>query len=379
MSNQRRVLVVGAGKIGAAIAGLLHHSGDYEVTVADKDGAALQRLRQRVPVAVAELDVADSAAVAAQLQGIERVVSAGPYSVNPAIAEAALHAGASYFDLTEDRATTSTVRRLAAEAGAGQVFMPQCGLAPGFIGILAAELCRRFETLVEVKMRVGALPQYPSNMLLYNLTWSTDGLINEYCNPCEAIVGGALTEVLPLEETELFSLDGVNYEAFNTSGGLGTLCETLEGKVRSLNYKTVRYQGHRYLMKFLTHDLRLGERREMLKDMLEYAVPITLQDVVLIFCTITGWRDGQLIQLSDARKIYDREVHGQHWSAIQLTTAAALCAVLDLHADRLLPQQGFIRQEDVPLPAFLANRFGRFFVTDTHEQTRLAPPPPAYS
>jgi Saccharopine dehydrogenase C-terminal domain len=120
-----------------------------------------------------------------------------------------------------------------------------------------------------LKMRVGALPQYPSNALNYNLTWSTDGVINEYCEPCEAIVNGELREVPPLEAREEFALDGVTYEAFNTSGGLGSLCETLKGKVDNLNYKTIRYPGHAAIMKALLQDLRLRERRYILKDILE--------------------------------------------------------------------------------------------------------------
>ena len=170
--------------------------------------------------------------------------------------------------------------------------MPQCGLAPGFISILAYHLTRPFDVSDTVHMRVGALPQFPSNALNYNLTWSTDGLINEYCNPCQAIHEGRLIEALPLDGLESFSLDGVRYEAFNTSGGLGTLCETLDGRVRELNYRTIRYRGHRDLMAFLLDDLRLGQRREVLKDILEHAIPITLQDVVVIFCNVTGWQDG---------------------------------------------------------------------------------------
>ena len=119
---------------------------------------------------------------------------------------------------------------------------------------------------------VGALPLFPSNALKYNLTWSTAGLINEYCNPCEAIYDGELREVLPLEGYEQFSLDGVTYEAFNTSGGLGTLCETLKGKVDNLSYKTIRYPGHCELVKLLVNDLRLGKRRDVFKDVLEHAV-----------------------------------------------------------------------------------------------------------
>jgi saccharopine dehydrogenase-like NADP-dependent oxidoreductase len=131
-----------------------------------------------------------------------------------------------------------------------------------------------------LKLRVGALPQYPSNALNYNLTWSTDGVINEYCEPCEAVVNGERVLVPAMEEREEFSLDGVTYEAFNTSGGLGTLCDTLAGKVRTLNYRTIRYPGHCAIMKALLQDLRLSERRDVLKDIFENALPSTLQDVV---------------------------------------------------------------------------------------------------
>jgi saccharopine dehydrogenase-like NADP-dependent oxidoreductase len=116
-------------------------------------------------------------------------------------------------------------------------------------------LAKKFDSLQNLHLRVGALPTYPSNQLKYNLTWSTDGLINEYCNPCEAIVEGQLVQVPPLEELDNFSLDGVDYEAFNTSGGLGTLCDTLAGKVCNLHYRSVRYPGHRDIMKMLLQDL----------------------------------------------------------------------------------------------------------------------------
>jgi saccharopine dehydrogenase-like NADP-dependent oxidoreductase len=211
-------------------------------------------------------------------------------------------------------------------------------------------------------MRVGALPQYPTNALNYNLTWSTDGLINEYCNPCEAIHSGAKIEVLALQGIEQFSLDGITYEAFNTSGGLGTLCETLEGKVRELNYKTVRYPGHCDYMKMLVNDLKLGERRALFRDVLEAAIPVTLQDVVLVFVTVTGMRDGRLTQESYANKIYSQDVNGRRWSAIQITTASGICAAVDLMRDGRLPSRGFVRQEDISLPDFLANRFGRYYV-----------------
>jgi len=360
--EQRRVLLLGGGKIGRMIAELLHATGDYVLSVADRDREALERLARAVPgVDTRQLDVDDERALHDAVRGFDIVVSALSYYHNPAVARAALAGGASYFDLTEDVRTTREVRAISERARGGQVFMPQCGLAPGFVSVLAHDLTRNFDAVDSLHMRVGALPQFPSNHLKYNLTWSTDGLINEYCNPCEAIVAGEAREVLPLEGLEHFSLDGVRYEAFNTSGGLGTMCETLQGKVRELNYKTIRYLGHRELASFLVHGLRLSERREQLKDILEYAIPITFQDVVIVFCVASGFRRGQLVQVSDARKIYSHPIRGENWSAIQITTAAGICTMIDLFSQGQLGRTGFVRQEEVPLALFLDNRFGRHY------------------
>lgn len=353
-----RVLLLGAGKIGGAIAKFLSSSGDYDVLVGDADPVALRRVEQMAGVKTLTLSATDGASVRQALRGRECVISALSFALNPGIAKAALEAGASYFDLTEDRQTTAAVREVAQSAKVGQIFMPQCGLAPGFVSIVANHLAQGFERLDEVHMRVGALPQFPTNEMKYNLTWSTDGLINEYGNPCEAIHEGRQIEVLPLEGLEHFSLDGIDYEAFNTSGGVGTLCESIAGKVRALNYKTIRYRGHRDLMCFLMNELRLNSRRDLLKDILENAVPVTPQDLVLIFCTVSGQKEGHLVQITDARKIYHGQYFGDGWSAIQITTAGSLCAVLDLFYGGKLPSKGFVRQEQVKLDDFLANRFG---------------------
>ncbi len=350
-----RITLLGAGHIGQTIARWLAASGDFDVTVVDRDADALARL-QAPDVQRRVADSADPAALLNALQGQQAVINALPYHLAVPVAGVAREAGCHYFDLTEDVAATRAIHRLA--DGATTAFMPQCGLAPGFIGIVAHHLAQGFETLQEVKMRVGALPAFPTNALKYNLTWSVDGLINEYCHPCEAIRDGTRIEVLPLEGLEHFSLDGTEYEAFNTSGGLGTLCETLAGRVRTLDYKSVRYPGHRELMRVLLEELRMKDDVENLKAILRRAVPATMQDVVLVFVTVSGLKGGALVQEVFARKIFADRDEAQPLSAIQITTAAGVCAAVDLFREGRLPQRGFIRQEQVALPDFLANRFG---------------------
>ncbi len=355
-----KVTIIGAGKIGSTVASLLAASGDYDVLVIDRSRDAFAGLNPAIQTKAMAIE--DPGVLAQVIAGSFSVVSAAPYHLTTVVAEAAKSAGAHYLDLTEDVASSRVVRDLAKNSATA--FIPQCGLAPGFITIAAWDLCKHFDALHDVRLRVGALPRYPSNALNYNLTWSTDGVINEYCEPCEAIVGGHLREVPALEECEEFSLDGVTYEAFNTSGGLGTLCSTLEGKVRNLNYRTIRYPGHAAIMKALLNDLGLRNRRPLLKDILENAVPATLQDVVIVFVTVSGLKNGKLMQETYVNKVYAQPVGGEMKSAIQITTAGAACAVLDLLATGRLPQAGFIRQEDIPLADVLANRFGRFYVSD---------------
>ena len=355
----KHVVVIGAGHIGSTIAHLLSETGDYRITVADQSADQLAGLGHQPRVDHAVLAVTDGPALRALLQGKFAVLSAAPYHLTFHVAEAAKVAGAHYLDLTEDVASTRKVKALSADAKTA--FIPQCGLAPGFISIVAADLARHFDTLHDVRLRVGALPKYPSNALNYNLTWSTDGVINEYCEPCEAIVDGLPRQTRALEECEAFSLDGVTYEAFNTSGGLGTLCETLEGKVRNLNYRTIRYPGHAAIMKALLNDLRLRDRRDLLKDILEDSLPATLQDVVIVFVTVSGLKNGHLVQETYANKIYAREMGDRVVSAIQITTASGICAVLDMLADGALRSVGFVRQEEITLGEFLANRFGRAY------------------
>lgn len=352
-ASHRAITILGAGHIGFAMALLLLQAGDYDILVVDRDPA---RLAEVAALGVSTQLATDDASLQTAIDGRFAVLNALPFHRAVPVATLCAAAGVHYFDLTEDVASTQAIRALAANARS--VLMPQCGLAPGFIGIVGNDLARRFDTLHTLRMRVGALPRYPQGALRYNLTWSTEGLINEYCNPCEAIVDGVRTTVPALEGLETFALDGVEYEAFNTSGGLGTLTETLAGKARQVDYQSIRYPGHNAILKLLLNDLRLRDRRDLLKDILETAIPTTDQDVIVVFATASGMKGGRLVQDSYSARIIGTQVAGHTLSAIQLTTAAGICTALDLVAQGRLPQRGFVGQESVLLADFLANRFG---------------------
>jgi saccharopine dehydrogenase-like NADP-dependent oxidoreductase len=359
----KRILMLGAGKVGSLIACLLAETGDYQLYVSDSNAEALKLIEEFscANISVHQLDAANRIEVEHFLEShpLDAVFSCLPYYCNFLIAEMALKYRLHYFDLTEDVEVSRHIARIS--VGAQTAFMPQCGLAPGFISIIANELMTHFQELDTVKLRVGALPINPSNALKYSLTWSTDGLINEYGNLCHGVEDGIAAVLLPLEGYETIEVDGLLYEGFNTSGGLGTLAETYRGRVRILNYKTLRYPGHCEKMHFLMQDLKLNQDRNTLKRILENAVPKTLQDVVLIYASVIGKKQGELFEENYVKKLYSRKLGNRMWSAIQITTAAGLCAVADLILQSVSPPKGFVTQESIRYEDFLENRFGQYY------------------
>lgn len=355
----KKVVILGGGKIGRMVSFLLGTCGDYEVRVGDMHADAAHAAVAIFGGTGVAVDLSNAAQVAAFVKGAWAVISCAPFHCNPMIAKAARDAGAHYFDLTEDVAVTKQVIELARDSTTA--FIPQCGLAPGFITIAGSYLADPFAQIESLRLRVGALPLTPSNQLGYNLTWSTEGVINEYIMDCEAVRDGALVSLPALENVERLIIDGIDFEAFNTSGGLGTLAESLKGRVRNLDYKTIRFPGHCDLMKFLLQELRMREHRDELRTMLERAIPSTTEDQVVIFGSATGVLDGKLVERIYAKRVRAQMINGHHWTAIQITTAAGITALVDLFAQGKTPQRGLVRMEDVSWDDFITNRFGRLY------------------
>ncbi len=351
----KKILVVGMGKVGSLVGTLLDKQ--FEVTGFDKNQPVVP-----LSFTVVEGDVSDAASLEKTMVGFDAVVSCMPYNLNLPIARLAYKQGIHYFDLTEDVPTTTAIREMARDSRG--VMAPQCGLAPGFIGIVGANLATRFTKLRDIELRVGALPRYPNGLMGYSFTWSPAGVINEYINDAEVIHNGVRKTVSSLDGTEVINIEGQEFEAFTTSGGLGTMCETYEGRVDTLNYKTIRYPGHAKLMRFLLYELILKNKRELIEQILTEAKPPVQEDVVYVYAVIEGWKDDQLAREEFYEAYHPIEIDGQHWRAISWTTAASIAAVVEMVAHGSLPQHGFIKQEDISLEAFLETENGSLYKSE---------------
>jgi len=350
----KKILTLGLGKVGTLVATLL--SKQFTVTGVDKDKPHYD---YKQPFKVVAADVTDKKAMEALLKKHDAVVSALPYFLNKSIAKLAHDLEKHYFDLTEDVPTTDYIQKLSKTANS--VMAPQCGLAPGIIGIIGADLTRDFTKVRSIEMRVGALPIYPNGKMGYAFTWSPAGVVNEYINDAEAIHNGKRKMVPSLEENEIIFIDGKEYEAFYTSGGLGTMCKTFEKKVDTLNYKTIRYPGHCDLMKFLIHELDMKQDKQQLEDILKNAKPAVAEDVVIVYAAVEGNKGDRLFRNEYCKSFYNKDIQGHSWRAISWTTAASIVAVIEMVAKGDLPKKGFIKQEEIPFDKFLKTKCGKFF------------------
>ncbi|MCD6035649.1 MAG: Saccharopine dehydrogenase [Rickettsiales bacterium] len=356
-----KVLVIGMGKVGSLVATLLENSG-FSVMGLD------MHPRSDLPFPTEACDVTNSSMIDQKLAGVDAVVSCLPYHLNLRVATSAHKAGIHYFDLTEDVPTTNAIREMARSAKG--VMAPQCGLAPGFIGIVGASLAERFDDLRSIELRVGALPQNPKGLLGYAFNWSPEGVVNEYLNDCEVIQNSEIKMIPAMQEHETVVIRGNKLEAFTTSGGLGTMCESFEGRVDDLNYKTLRYPGHCEMIRFLFNELLLRDDPTLAGKILVNAKPPVNDDVVYVYAAVEGTKERPrvmnqgLYREEFVRAYYPKTVNNKEWRAISWTTAASVTAVVELVAQGVLTGQGFIKQEKIPFDAFLKTKAGSMYQTE---------------
>jgi lysine 6-dehydrogenase len=349
-----RLVVLGAGIVGRAAAWDLVRRG-HEVVLADADGAASERVAGEVGAVPADpVDAADPDAVAGLAAGAAVLVSAVPYRFGLGLAEAAIDAGAHYLDFGGNPAVVAAQLALDGPARrAGVAVVPDCGLAPGLADLLAvADVASLGDGPVErVALRVGALPASPTGALGYQLTFSPEGLVNEYAELCEVLREGKVAAVEPLTEFEIVEWpEWGPLEAFQTAGGTSTLPHRWAGRVAELDYKTLRYPGHGRVFRAL---LELGlfdeepypvagvtvAPRAVLVEALRRGLPRGDDDVVLVRTWAAARRDG--VPVTAGHQLVDR--HDGRFSALARTTAfpaTALAHLLATGADGVLGGTG---------------------------------------
>jgi lysine 6-dehydrogenase len=355
-----KIAVIGAGLMGrAAVFDLARASNVEQVGVFDVDSKLAQDVANKYGngIAVAaQLDAGDETAATAALKGYQSVLSCVTYRYNPSLTRAAIANGCHFVDLGGNNDVVRSQFEMSAEAQkANVVVIPDCGLAPGMVSILVADGIAKLDTVSSVKIRVGGLPQSPRPPLNYQMVFSSEGLINEYWEPCVILEDGKKRTVNPMSATELLSFDGIGkLEAFYTSGGTSTLPDTFEGKVDFLDYKTIRYPGHCQLFKTMLEiglasrtkvkvDDQMVEPRALLKAVLDKNLSFGDPDLVLVRVTIEGEQGD--VSKSIVYEIVDRQDSKTGLTAMMRTTAFPAAIIAWMAASGQIEHRGTVPQE----------------------------------
>jgi lysine 6-dehydrogenase len=349
-----KILVLGAGRMGHGAAfDLVHNSPDVaSVTVADFDSKKAEEVATRVGTSRIDPRQADASnydEMVALMSGHDATISCVNYWYNEALSRAAIETKSNFCDLGGNNYVVDKQLALDTEAkAAGINVIPDCGLAPGMVSVLAMHGAAKFDEVEEIHIRVGGLPQDPQPPLDYQLVFSVEGLINEYIEVARVIRDGRITEVESMTELESLSFDGFPpLEAFQTSGGTSTLPDTFLGRIRELDYKTIRYAGHCDKFKTMI-DLGLCSSDEILVDyekvtprkvfgaLLQKHLPADGPDYVLVRLEFVGSKDGQAKRLR--YDIVDKQDEATGLSAMMRTTAfpASIIAQMMARGDVLM-------------------------------------------
>ncbi len=357
-----KILVLGAGRMGhGAVFDLIYNSPDVEaVTVADYDFSKAESIAAQInspKLQIKQIDVSNRTDVADLMRGHDAAISCVNYWYNLELSKAAIETETNFCDLGGNNYVVDEQLALDAEAKAANInVVPDCGLAPGMVSVLAMHGANRFDETEEIHIRVGGLPQNPKPPLDYQLVFSVEGLINEYVETARVIRNGEITEVESM--TELESLEFENFpalEAFQTSGGTSTLPDTFLGKIKELDYKTIRYAGHCEKFKTMI-DLGLCSSdeivadyvkvkpRKVLGELLQRNLPADEPDYVLIRLEFVGTKNG--VQKRLRYDIVDKYDEATNLSAMMRTTAFPASIIAQMSASGDVKMRGATPQEN---------------------------------
>ncbi|MFL5542880.1 MAG: saccharopine dehydrogenase family protein [Longimicrobiaceae bacterium] len=366
-----RMLVLGAGQQGSACAyDLLRHT-DHDVVLADVSVDSLREALQPYlggRLTTQQLDANDRAAVRDAMEGAAAVMNAFPYYFNLGMTVAAIDSGAHYCDLggnTDIVLQQKGLHERAREKGVSAV--PDSGLAPGMVNVLAEHGIRQLDTVSAVRIKVGGLPQRPEPPLNYQIVYSLEGVLDYYTTLSWVLRDGRPMQVKALSEIEEIEFPGVGtLEAFHTAGGLSTMAQRYEGKIPTMEYKTLRYPGHAKAMETI-RDLGLLElepvevkgQRVVPRDAFMAVVgprlkkdPRTSPDLVALRVEVEGEKDGEPLLLRwDLLDRFDAETG---ITAMMRTTGYSLAITGALQAAGDVEPGVWTPDEGVPAAAYIA-------------------------
>jgi len=372
-----KLLVLGAGLQGSAAAhNLLQHEEVEQVTLADRHPDRLPGFlaAERRGLRLAQLDANDFPAVTALMRGHATVLCALPYYFNEPMSRAAIDAGCHFCDLGGNTEIVFQQKKLhEAAAAKGISIIPDCGLAPGMVNILAAEGIRRLDRADAVRVYVGGLPQHPEPPLNYQIVYSLEGALDYYSTPSWVLRHGKAVQVDALSELEIqeFPAPVGTLEAFHTGGGISTMPFAFEGKINTMEYKTLRYPGHAAIMRPI-RDLGLISNSPILvkgrhvvpRDVFIAAVEPRLSkpgshDLVALRVVVTGQRNG--VAATARFELLDRYDVTQEISAMMRTTGYSLALTALMQANGTIQARGVhTPDEAVPFAEYVEGlqRFG---------------------
>lgn len=338
------VLVLGTGIVGSAAVWDLLRRG-HDVVAADASAESAQEAAARFGVETRHLDVTDGRGLREMLDPHELVISAVPYRYGVDVTRAAIDTNTHALDFGGNPTVVANQIALDGDAASADVLIvPDCGLAPGVANVMGVHLIEEStsELIESVQIRVGALPQQPVGALGYQLAFNPAGLINEYAEPCEIIEGGIHRTVEPLDRFEEVDWpDWGPLEAFSTAGGTSRMCVDYEGRVQSLEYKTLRFPGHGSVFRslfelglFAQEQTEQGYApRDVLLDALDRSLPRGAPDLVLVRVSLTDAAGS-----TDVLQFEDTEQGG--FSALARTTAFPATALADLMLREIVDARG---------------------------------------
>ena len=357
-SSQQRnyeIVIVGAGRVGIAIARLLESSDLYNTCLVCPSFEQVRNAKNAGFNAI-EASGTDEQVMEKLLQNADAVILAAPESIAERVAEIALKHDCHYFDLCENFEIAQKIRKLA--EGANRAFVSQCGLAPGYVSALAYEKSKTVSKAADITVYVGVLPKIKTNRLGFGNMWSITGLVSEYTKPCKALQAGKTISLPPLTEYETLNIEGEKYEAFTTAGSLDGVIPDLESKLSSLVFKTLRYRGHLDYIEFLLDDLGYKDRLYAFPNLLMNGLKPIREDKAIVSVQTVNPDPSKPDNSSFTQIFHSRtESDGSTTSAISIVSAAHICSVLDVICSKMIAGSGPLDQSQLPLAMLAKSKF----------------------